>query len=56
MTNTKYWILDQIKEYESMLLGLGNNENERGIYAIWNERVNTLRSIYIIMDLEMRLK
>jgi hypothetical protein len=53
MKLTQQWIKKQIAEYSKMIMDLTNDESDKKLKTIWGERINTLQSTLVVVELEM---
>jgi hypothetical protein len=51
---TKNWISEQIKVYQIITSQLGREESDIKLFTIYHERINTLQSVLVVLNLEMR--
>ena len=54
MKLTQNWIKKQIADYSKMIMDLTGEPRDTKLRTIWSERVNTLESVLIVLELEMK--
>ncbi len=54
MKETHKWIEGQIKDYSKMIMVLIEEPSDIKLRTIWSERLNTLKSVLVVIELEMK--